>query len=224
MSLQKEEYSPFIEFDQKMSAKLKPQLEEWFSDMRGKNVLDVGCGSGEVGSLLIGRMDVYGVDEQPHALKIAQKKGITVTSSSLEEKLPYPSEFFDNVICKDVFEHMVHSHTLLVEIHRVLKKGGKLYAHVPNQFTLLDRLLILFGRSMVVKRWFSGSEEWNFPHLRFFTHSGFRRFLEGNGFVIDKDCSNLWSYSAGMGVTTRPLSRLSPGLFSPGFTFTCSKK
>jgi SAM-dependent methyltransferase len=224
MSLKKGEYAPFVEFDQKMSAKLKPQLEEWFASMRGKNVLDIGCGSGDVGALLRGRMDVYGVDEQSLALKAAQTKGIKTKLSSIEKNLPYPSSFFDNVICKDVFEHLVHPHDLLREIHRVLKGGGKLYAHVPNQFTLLDRIQIFGGRSMVVKRWFEGSEEWNFPHLRFFTHSGFREFLESNGFEVEKEYSNIWSYSIGGGMNTRSLSGLSPGLFSPGFTFTCRKK
>ena len=123
-----------------------------------------------------------------------------------------------------MFEHLVHPHHLAKEIHRVLGKEGRLYAHVPNQFTLLDRLQIAGGRSMVVPRWFKGSHEWDFPHLRFFTQHGFRSFLHENGFEVMEEYSHLWSYSLPLGLTTQALSRIRPQLFSPGFTFICRKR
>ncbi len=224
MSLSSKEYENYLAHDRAMVSRLARSLHEWFAEMSGKTVVDMGCGSGDTGALLVKRFRVIGVDEQASALENAHKLGLGTVRASLEEKIPLATSSADNVICKDVFEHLVHPHHLRGEIHRILKKGGRLYAHVPNQFTLLDRVQMLFGRSMVVSRWFPGTTEWNFPHLRFFTRSGFRKFLEEGGFAIEREYEDIFYYHLPFGLTTRFLSKISPELFAPGFTFTCVKK
>ncbi|MDZ4256541.1 MAG: hypothetical protein U1C71_02960, partial [archaeon] len=67
-------------------------------------------------------------------------------------------------------------------------------------------------------------EEWDFPHVRFFTRDGFRKFLEEGGFVVVREYEDLFYYHLPFNLTTRWLSRLFPSLFAPGFTFTVEKK
>ena len=45
--------------------------------------------------------------------------------------LPFESNMFDEVYADHVFEHLLHFEELLIDIHRVLKLNGILYASVP---------------------------------------------------------------------------------------------
>ena len=50
-----------------------------------------------------------------------------------EERYPYDDSSFDLIICQELIEHLLFSPTFMLnEIHRVLKKGGKLIMTCPN--------------------------------------------------------------------------------------------
>lgn len=50
---------------------------------------------------------------------------------NLEEDLPFKNNSVDNIILFNIIEHIYNPHKLLEEVHRVLKKNGKLYASIP---------------------------------------------------------------------------------------------
>jgi ubiquinone/menaquinone biosynthesis C-methylase UbiE len=50
--------------------------------------------------------------------------------------LPFEDEYFNVILCKDVLEH-IDLINVLRDIHRILKKGGKLIIQVPH-FTSKD--------------------------------------------------------------------------------------
>jgi len=214
-------YEKYIKDEKKATIKTLPVFEKIFSDLRieGAKVLDVGCGTGLLLSLLVKKNKTFGTDISEKAVKIAKQKGLNVKKGDAEETFPFKTNFFDFVICKDVFEHLKNPEFTLREISRVLRKDGLLLAHVPNEFNIISRIRVLFGRGLVERRWFRSAEEWNYPHLRFFTKKGFRKFLEKNNFEIMQDYSNEWCY-LGM----KPLSKISPTLFSPGITFLAKNR
>lgn len=50
-----------------------------------------------------------------------------------EDRFPYDEGSFDLVICEELIEHLLFSPTFMLnEIHRVLKRGGKLIISCPN--------------------------------------------------------------------------------------------
>jgi SAM-dependent methyltransferase len=50
-----------------------------------------------------------------------------------EDRFPYDDGSFDLVICEELIEHLLFSPTFMLnEIHRVLKRGGKLIISCPN--------------------------------------------------------------------------------------------
>jgi SAM-dependent methyltransferase len=81
-----------------------------------KRVLDIGCGRKKLPGAL-------GLDR--HALP-----GVDVVAD-LNERLPFPDESFDAVSANQVLEHVPDLVGLVHEIHRVLRPGGILVAHVP---------------------------------------------------------------------------------------------
>lgn len=74
-----------------------------------KRILDMGCGTGVIGASLLKnyRCEVYGLDNDKQALKIAAKRGLLVKILDIEkENFPHPSEFFNIVIFSEVIEHI----------------------------------------------------------------------------------------------------------------------
>ena len=65
------------------------------------------------------------------------------------EKLPFDNESFDVVVCSQVLEHFTLSHLPpVIEMRRVLKKGGMLFVDVPNVACFRNRLRILKGKNI----------------------------------------------------------------------------
>jgi ubiquinone/menaquinone biosynthesis C-methylase UbiE len=88
-------------------------------------VLDVGCGDGWFGKRIIEDFgaDVHGVDISKDALKKAELSGLKVKRQDLDgNKLSYPNNYFDAVLCGDILEHLINTEFFLKELRRVLKK------------------------------------------------------------------------------------------------------
>jgi SAM-dependent methyltransferase len=82
----------------------------------GKKVLDIGCGRRKLpNSIGLDHVALPGVD----------------IVADLNQRLPFEDNEFDVVHADQVLEHISNLTDLVYEIHRVLKPGGKLIAHVP---------------------------------------------------------------------------------------------
>lgn len=111
----------------------------------GMNVLDVGCGRGEIlrHCADLGA-NAYGIDYAEVAVKMSQRvleqldentPGHGGVALSDAKKLPFPDAFFERVLMFDVVEHLHpwELHLALLDVHRVLKPGGMLIVHTaPN--------------------------------------------------------------------------------------------
>ena len=84
---------------------------------------------------------------------------------------------FDVIVCSDVLEHLIYPKRTLDFVAERLSPAGVLLSHVPNEFTLRRTVQIMLGRHDAM--YFHGDcEEWENPHLRRFTDTGFRSLLE----------------------------------------------
>lgn len=98
-------------------------------DLRGRKILDVGCGAGDAAVYFAKRgADVTAIDLSPHMLRVteqlADRHGVSVkTKESAIGRIGFPDETFDIVYAANVLHH-VDIKAALAEIHRVLKKGG----------------------------------------------------------------------------------------------------
>jgi ubiquinone/menaquinone biosynthesis C-methylase UbiE len=90
--------------------------------IRGKTILDIGCGRGELMRSMKRRgKEVYGIDFSEKMLKGC--KGLNVLQGSAED-LPFKDDMFDCVTAVGLIEYLKVDERLIGEIYRVLKPKG----------------------------------------------------------------------------------------------------
>jgi SAM-dependent methyltransferase len=110
-------------------------------DLRGKKILDVGCGFG--GRTVYyaqncGALSVHGVETTSAKVELcrrfAAERGAATTSFSVAyvEDLAFPDASFDTVLSFDVLEHCEDPRKAVKEITRVLRQGGKAWNVFPT--------------------------------------------------------------------------------------------
>lgn len=100
--------------------------------------LDLGAGQGELVEAvsLLGFAQATGVELSPSQVQLAQRHGCQAVRQGEggQALAELPDASLDLVVCFDVFEHLSHDTCAqwFIQIHRVLKPGGRLIGHVPN--------------------------------------------------------------------------------------------
>jgi len=72
--------------------------------------IDLGCGGGDLTLKVaesIGTKFIYGVEIVDQRIEEAKSKGIIVEKCDLNNKLPFPDNFFDVVFSNQVIEHLI---------------------------------------------------------------------------------------------------------------------
>ncbi len=102
----------------------------------GRDVLEVGCGTGLILSRLHGVAHyAEGVDLSPGMLEKARARGLTVREASATA-LPYPEASFDVVLSFKVLAHVPDISLALAEMARVCRPGGRVLAELYNPWSL----------------------------------------------------------------------------------------
>lgn len=155
----------------------------------GDNVLDVGCGTGEVTLLAKSRAKegrVYGIDPAPEMIEVARKKA---ARKNLEidfrvgviESLPFPDASIDVVTSSLMMHHLPDDLKVrgLAEVYRVLKPGGHLLiADFMNPTSsLVNHLFLAFTQHRALK---SGIEDLR----RLLTKAGFAQVTQADETVL----------------------------------------
>ncbi len=108
----------------------------------GSAVLDVGSGTGVLSPLLLeatdGEGQIVALDLSGEMLRRAQAKGhLDAYVQGDAQRLPFPAETFDWVICNAVFPHFPDKRRALGEASRVLREGGRLaICHTASRQTI----------------------------------------------------------------------------------------
>lgn len=110
---------------------ISPNLLRWFQDLKGKKVIDVGCGQGFFSRLLTekGAM-VTGIDSGGSLIQIAksENKHIKFLKADAQNLSFAKAREFDMALCVLSLQNMENLKAVLGEISRVLKPNGKLIA------------------------------------------------------------------------------------------------
>jgi D-sedoheptulose 7-phosphate isomerase len=185
----------------------------FLSSLSPGRILDVGCGPGYLLSALPEGWDRHGVELSRFAADHASKSG-TIYVGTLEEAA-YSDEHFDVVIMHHVIEHMVEPIESILEVRRILKRGGILVLGTPDFDGGCARR---FGDKYRLLR--------DPTHISLFTNESMHRFLRDHGFIIDRV---EYPFFDGRFFTRENLLRLfdtskvSPPFYGNFMTFYCHK-
>lgn len=119
----------------------RPAMLELIGDVRGKDVLDAGCGPGlYAGHLVAGGATVVGIDASPAMVALASER-VTESASFRVHDLDQPLDFLasdsvDVVVCALVLHHLTDPAALMREFYRALRPGG--IAVISNQHPISD--------------------------------------------------------------------------------------
>lgn len=127
----------------------------------GDFVLEVGCGEGKMCNMLANRgFKIDAVDISGEAIKLALKNNNKVNYVwgdvfSLRSK----SNKYDVVYSLHVMEHIKEFGKNIVEIKRILKKGGKFVVRIPNSDS--------FEAKIAGEKWFHWDEPYHVNHWKY---------------------------------------------------------
>jgi 2-polyprenyl-3-methyl-5-hydroxy-6-metoxy-1,4-benzoquinol methylase len=149
------------------------ELPGQIGPLRGKRVLDFGCGIGTLCRLLLGAgAAVEAVEADPRAREtVAQELGIAIAADLREIGQRVPPSTYDVITMIDVVEHVRAPAETLCELRRLLKPDGFLFLSTPDVDSLRARL--------EGKRW---SSYQNPTHLFYFNRAALRRVLREAGY------------------------------------------
>ena len=131
-------------------------------------LLDVGCGAGN----MIHHLSRYGqvkgleIDERP--VKIAHERGYDVQQFDATQPMPFADATFDAVTALDVIEHNEDDMAILADSFRILKPGGHIIITVPAFMWL-----------------WTHNDDLN-AHVRRYTAGELREKLQETGFIVNR--------------------------------------
>lgn len=114
----------------------RPAMIELAGDVRGRRVLDAGCGSGPLSEALRARgAIVAGFDSSPAMLELARERlgaDADLQVADISRPLPFVDGAFDDVVVSLVLHYLQDWTAPLSELRRVLKPGGRLLLSVNH--------------------------------------------------------------------------------------------
>ncbi len=150
-----------------------------------KRLLDVGCGMGTISSIAKKKFnieEVVGIEKYENAANVASTKLDKVFCGDIESlQLDYSNNYFDCILCADVFEHLIYPENVIRKLHSLLSDNGVMITSLPNIRHIVPLLKIIFDRLE-----YEESGILDKTHLHFYTLHTMKKMFAENGFEIQK--------------------------------------
>ncbi len=141
-------------------------------------LFEIGCGPGHSLARFDARgYEASGVDISPVAVEMARGKGLRAELRDITEQ-SLPGEY-EVLVALEVLEHLADPLNILMKMKEVLSVGGCLVVSLPNEFHLVRRVSLIFGKVT-----FGGYDD---PHVRYFDDRLAKRLFQAAGLeVVDR--------------------------------------
>lgn len=168
------------------------------------SILDCGCDDG-TWTLELGRQagnsQLFGIEIVEERRLLAIDKGIEAREGNLNEKFPFPDDYFDIVHANQVIEHLADTDNFIKEIWRVLKPGGyaiictenlaswhNIFALVcgwqPFSLANVCETKFQIGNPLAIHSGETAVNPKSWQHLRVFAYQGLKEIFVEYGFEV----------------------------------------
>tara|TARA_B100000768_G_scaffold114981_1_gene106430 strand:- start:31 stop:747 length:717 start_codon:yes stop_codon:yes gene_type:complete len=156
-------------------------------NIKGKKILDVGCGGGILSESLANEgADVTGIDQGDRVIKIAKlhakESGIKVKYKhiNIEDFYKNTDERFDVITCLEMLEHVPDPNSIINTCSKLLMPGGKIYFSTINK-NLKAFLFAIIGAEYILNLLPKGTHEYK----KFIKPSQLQAWASSNGLSFD---------------------------------------
>lgn len=161
-----------------------PVLKKIIPVRSGQNILDFGCGTGKIMQKMremSPKNKFIGIDVSETAIEIAKEKHPWAKFYPVQdgERFPFKNNHFNLILAADVIEHVYNTKHTLSELHRVLKKDGKILITTPYHGFLKNLIIIATSFEKIFDP--MGA------HIRFYTKKSLFSVLEENHLHVIKN-------------------------------------
>lgn len=182
-------------------------IMKWYPGILAGSILDLGSGPG---SFLVQAAEaggnVVGVEPSQELIDVSLERlhslGLSVQIiKGTGEHIPFPDGSFDFVNMAEVIEHVEDPEQVLLEVYRILKRGGGVYVSVPNRFGMYDPhfhayfvnwlprslatpYLKLAGKDKDDSVHIDDTGRQRLENMHYFTMGGIRRIARSTGFTL----------------------------------------
>ena len=167
--------------------------------LKGKKVLDVGCGGGILSeSLASSGADVTGIDQGDKVIQIAKlhakESGVKIKYKhiNIEDFYKNTDERFDVITCLEMLEHVPDPNSIINTCSKLLKPGGKIFFSTINK-NLKAFLFAIIGAEYILNLLPKGTHE-------------YKKFIKPSQLQAWASRNNL-SFDSIIGMTYNPITQ-----------------
>jgi ubiquinone/menaquinone biosynthesis C-methylase UbiE len=149
---------PYVVMDQLESdfqqRRLKATLDLIPKSAKNENLklLDIGCGEGHFTDVIkkeFPNFEVHGLDYSVSAIDFAHKKFPDIKFVTANAYYPpYQNEYFDIVVCNNLWEHVPDPLKMLRAMSRVLKPNGLVIISTPSRYRFSNLIKVMVGQEI----------------------------------------------------------------------------
>ena len=164
---------------------LIPVLSGWGVNLRGKNVLEIGCGDGGCGAAFFAagcRVVMMDLDERLVSVARRHNEGEGVDAKVYvgdvfdENAAFYREGPFDLVMFRDVIEHLVDAAGALAVVRRFLSREGLVFVVFPPYYSAYGAHQQILPRKKILFLPFN-----KLPYIQLLPRALFESLVEGEG-------------------------------------------
>ena len=180
-------------------------------------VLDVGCGEGQLGSILhLKGCQVDGLDINIDRVNDKRKFYQNIFLSDIRE-FKIENRSYNHVVFSDVLEHTQSHENILKSSFKLLRPNGRVVISIPNVGYFMNRLGLLFGNWDYTEEGILDK-----THIRFYTLKTAKKLIQSSGYHICKTIPEIPIINAVWKKSIFSfLARLCPSLFAIAWIFNC---